>query len=428
MSSPPPTGGGTEADSSVLDSHFSAATLGQKLQAKWACAFWQAAAIFSSTVSVLPPSSTHDPGTGQFAASPLPTTFALEKLNSLARLATEDKSPAARQPAANIEKTQLGVPGLVDLILSTSVWIRSHSFLVYPKIVAFTSLSYSKRNVLHIETPQKFWAHFIVFIGLSLGYSATPAWALVCKPPPLDNFRKLVQKTAVSGWKDDRVGLKALAKKYGLSENVFSGVGVFGCGRDTKNFKPTVGGTGSLVGCQNVVVTARHLLFDKNCRPLNHKFCRLFLKDNGQEKALPVDMKNVTTGECQPGKDANDWAVVKLQKDAPSMFPSFDLPSTDFTVDSRTRLVQVSGWSEDFTENGKYPPFGSECVGGGKAVDGSFIHQCDTGGGSSGAPMFKQEEIGRTISAVHTGSVANVNFAVPVVGELLTALKKACGK
>lgn len=268
----------------------------------------------------------------------------------------------------------------------------------------------------------------LLFLFLPILVNSTSVSGLICSPNKLKRYKDIVQKVNVVGFEDNRVKLTDYAKNNNLDINLFSGVGILGCGNDTKSFKPIDGGTASLVGCQNVIATAGHIFFDKNCSPKRYKFCRLYFKRNGQEKNIPIDLKSLKTGDCNVNDTDNDWAVLNLNQMASSNYHAFDLPTEAFKIDFVTNLVQVSGWSTDFNNNGEDPRYASECSGGSMYYAESFAHQCDTGRGSSGAPMFKKEEVGKKIFAIHTGSDEDYNYATPVRGQLLNALKTACGK
>ena len=238
----------------------------------------------------------------------------------------------------------------------------------------------------------------------------------------LSNFHRVV----VIG-KDNRQTLTEYAKaKHILLLDInrkFSPTGLFSCEGQWA--------TGQLTGANNIVTTASHVFHDKNCKKYQSvKHC--FFKPVNSKRRCSVDLSSLIFG-CDPDFIDKDWAVAKLDRPVENT-NFYDVPLPYIVIPEHQPITQVSYLHKNFKQKGNYPPTAQDCMVRAEQR-ATYLHDCDTGGGSSGSAQL----IGNTLVGINVGecvcddnrsefSEKYWNIGVPLRGEFLSSIKKLLGE
>jgi hypothetical protein len=191
-----------------------------------------------------------------------------------------------------------------------------------------------------------------------------------------------------------------------------------------------------------VITTASHHFFDRDCQRVDIPGTCYFQQLGSQKKYLA----DITTlkSDCVPHRGKGDWAVVKLKKPV-SDGRFYRVPESDVELRVGEITMVVSSSQINFKVGEAYPPSVQNCEIKEVTSYGIFLHDCDTGGGSSGSAHLANSDAGRTLVGINVGFSAedsaqrpipdgepfnidhHYNISIPVAGELLKAIKELAG-
>ncbi|WP_428031744.1 trypsin-like peptidase domain-containing protein [Ancylobacter sp.] len=225
---------------------------------------------------------------------------------------------------------------------------------------------------------------------------------------------------------DDRLSRDDYSRVTGLSPAViasrFGATGVVRCGSAV--------GTGQLVGANNVLVTASHVLFTPGGEPRGRgASCTFEITAGGNRQKISVDVDKVVCGAREPyGQPAvKDWAVVPLAGPVKGAKPY--MPGT-MQVPGNIVLAAAakSGGQEEYSlQNCQARKVTTAAPSGVREV----AIDCDAEGGVSGAAMLSPEGafLGVYVGfrSAHPGkvgpfSMSHYNFGLSADGALREAI------
>lgn len=226
--------------------------------------------------------------------------------------------------------------------------------------------------------------------------------------------------------KDDRLSRDDYARSFGLTPAAmasrFGATGLVRCGSAV--------GTGQLVGANNVLVTAAHVLFAPGGEPRGRgAACTFEINTAGGRQKIEVDVDKVVCGARQPYTQpaVKDWAVVPLAAPAKGVKPY--MPGT-MPVPGNIVLAAAarSGGVESYSlQNCQARKVTATAPGGLREV----AIDCDAEGGVSGAAILSPEGafLGVYVGfrSAHPGkvgpfSMSHYNFGVSAEGGLREAI------
>ncbi|WP_371347865.1 trypsin-like peptidase domain-containing protein [Ancylobacter sp. IITR112] len=226
--------------------------------------------------------------------------------------------------------------------------------------------------------------------------------------------------------RDDRLSRDDYARSFGLTPAAmasrFGATGLVRCGSAV--------GTGQLVGANNVLVTAAHVLFAPGGEPRGRgAACTFEINAGGRRQTIPVDVDKVVCGARQPYTQpaVKDWAVVPLVAPAKGVRPY--MPGT-MQVPGNIVLAAAarSGGVESYSlQNCQARKVTATASGGLREV----AIDCDAEGGVSGAAMLSPEGVflGLYVGfrSAHPGkvgpfSMSHYNFGLSAEGGLREAI------
>lgn len=224
---------------------------------------------------------------------------------------------------------------------------------------------------------------------------------------------------------DDRLAPAAFAAKLGLSGSQlterFGATGRVRCGGAI--------GTGQLVGSNNVLVTAAHVLFSPAGKPRGGA-CTFDIDTPTGRQIIPVRVSDIECGSRTPYADPalHDWAVVPLARAVPGV-RGYPLGSA---LKVPGALVLATAARMDGTETHLLELCRAHQVTG-HAADGmrEVAIDCDAEGGTSGAALLGEDGSFRGVyvgfRSAHPGtpgpfSMSHYNFGVTAEGRLRQAI------
>jgi hypothetical protein len=223
--------------------------------------------------------------------------------------------------------------------------------------------------------------------------------------------------------KDNRQTLPEYAKSNDVNPSEinkkFSPTGLFSCEGKWA--------TAQLTGANNVVTTASHVFYTRQCK--RYKFVKhCFFRPLNSARRYRVDLSSLLYG-CNPDSRDNDWAVAKLVGRVENA-SFYNIPSPNIVIPEGQKVTQISYLHKNFKRKGKYPPTVQDC-----AIRMEkrswYLHDCDSGSGSSGSAQL----IENTIIGINTAESATErdgstfsnthwNLAIPLRGEFLNSIRK----
>lgn len=202
----------------------------------------------------------------------------------------------------------------------------------------------------------------------------------------------------------------------------FEATGILNCGGSI--------GSAQLSGAADVITTASHAFWGKNCEPwLSEGLC--FFETAGQK--VMVDMTSVR-GSCPYPDMRKDWAVVKLKKAIKDVQP-YAIPDQDWYLDEGRNITQVSAANKSNFKNRSQEKTVQDCRVRNVFKKGvvAATHDCDTDKYTSGASQLDAETY--MLVGIHVGGQNlkngdyqlphNYNALVPLNGEFLSELRRA---
>jgi hypothetical protein len=226
---------------------------------------------------------------------------------------------------------------------------------------------------------------------------------------------------------DDRQSPAAFGRANGLSpSNVdarFGATGLVRCGGAT--------GTGQLVGANNVLVTASHVLFSAGGKP--REACRFEIDVGGRQISVPVKTEQATCGSKEPYAQSavKDWAVAPLAEPVLGVRP-YRLASS-MNVPGPVVLASVSRSGGRLLEQCRARQVTASAPTGLREV----ALDCDAEGGTSGAALLS--ETGNFLGvyvgyrSTHPGrpgpfSMQHYNFGLTAEGGLRRAIAQVADR
>lgn len=274
---------------------------------------------------------------------------------------------------------------------------------------------------------------FLIFIELFFELTANAI--LPVAPCNRTSFKEIRQLTNYFGSRDPRRTVNQYAAEKGLSvaqvEKQFSATGKITCpGAES--------GTAQLVGRNNLITTAGHIFYDRNCHPANLNLC-YFQTVFGKKVKVKIKPSTAKIASCLglSPNSKDDWAILELEKPIKSATP-YLVPTAPVSFTPGDRITEVSGQSDNFPH--KAPNIG-ECsvraVGLSSYPNIPYVTDCSNGNGSSGSAQLVQREAGWELQAVDVlhnqrardGSDYDLSqsfftASAPVAGEFYTTLKR----
>ncbi len=189
-------------------------------------------------------------------------------------------------------------------------------------------------------------------------------------------------------------------------------------------------GTAQLVGAQNVIITAGHVLFDRQGMRAPQSACTFTLVINGERQTFPIDTTRIRAGTLQPyAMPASfDWAMARLAAPVTGAMPyAFGASPT-----AGQAVTLVSGRTLGVTRG----VITEDCqVRALRAAEGGreALLDCSAQSGDSGAALL--DRAGRIV-AIYVGfrsiapqtrqvfSAEHYNFAVSVNPRMRTAVSE----
>jgi hypothetical protein len=266
------------------------------------------------------------------------------------------------------------------------------------------------------------------FLNLIAGLFLASAWAFpISRPncllqPSLENQANLLHKVAIIGRESRKEIPASLQSK-------FAATGTLTCGSKTA--------TAQITGTKNVITTAGHTFFNKNCEPVfRGNECKFELLRGGRLQEYPVDIGSLKTGSCPHRDRREDWAVLKLSAPMADVTP-YEIPDRDDLLVEGEQIMQVTGYSSNFSRRGEYPKAMESCRA--RKIytvsTSPILHDCDTGSGSSGSAQFVVRDKKMIFAAMNVSEVKLNpeggpfdeerlhNTSTPVSGAFLQAIR-----
>lgn len=270
---------------------------------------------------------------------------------------------------------------------------------------------------------------FITLLGRDLVAVALMAAALAAMPATGHAFERKnaatvsISSSAIMIDADDRLTPADFARSNGLSSAQiaarFGATGIVRCGAAV--------GTGQLVGADNVLVTAAHVLFSADGQ-MRDPACSFSINAGGRRQVVPVQLGQIVSGSRSPyhAPAVKDWAVAPLAWPVFGARPyalagAMDVPGTlvlaagargthELPSLQRCRARQVTAIAAGLRE---------------VAID------CDAEGGTSGAALLTERGgfVGLYVGfrSTHPGmpgpfSMTHYNFGLTAEGPLRDAI------
>lgn len=226
---------------------------------------------------------------------------------------------------------------------------------------------------------------------------------------------------------DGRQSPAAFGRSIGMSPEAvevrFGATGVVRCGGAT--------GTGQLVGANNVLVTASHVLFSASGKPRDA--CRFEIEVGGRQVSVPVKTAQATCGSKEPYAQSavKDWAVAPLAEPVPGVRP-YRLASS-MNVPGPVVLVSDSRSKSRLLERCRARQVTASAPSGVREV----ALDCDAEGGTSGAALLSDSGnfLGVYVGyrSVHPGkpgpfSMQHYNFGLTAEGSMRRAIAQVADR